>query len=145
MKISIHVECSSADEAQGVLAKLGNAPAGKTAAAPTRPSSTPPARPTPTTAPKPSAQPAASSTKQPAAPARPAAARPSPTPAASPSSAGGEIDYERDVKPLAYKLAQSNRPRLLEIYKQFGVTVGHELKPEQLPEALALLQAETSV
>jgi hypothetical protein len=49
------------------------------------------------------------------------------------------LDYHCDVRPRAYALSKVNFLALREILGQLGVSVGAELKPEQLAEALRLI------
>lgn len=77
-----------------------------------------------------------------------------PDPDAEPAPAGkaagkangeAKIDYAKEIKPLALALAKSNRTKLLEIYKHFGVNVGTELKPAQYAEAKKMLEEASEV
>lgn len=80
----------------------------------------------------------------------PAAAAPSApeTPAAStasssePEAPAADIDYERDVKPLVIKVgAVKGRDTVLAVLGKFGASKGTELKPAQLADAKAALEA----
>jgi hypothetical protein len=58
------------------------------------------------------------------------------------SKTGGKLDYEKDVKPLALQLSRNPvlRPKLIAIYDEFGVSVGSELKADQLAAAKEKIQ-----
>ena len=55
---------------------------------------------------------------------------------AAPAVKSGKLDYNKDVRPQALKLAKTNEAALRKIYADFGVNVGTELKPEQWAGAL---------
>lgn len=84
-----------------------------------------PARPAQTSEVKPAPQPKAE--EKPAAPAAPAPAT-------------TEIAYDRDIKPIALALAKKDRNKLLAIYKELGVNVGTEIKPEQFAKAKQMIE-----
>lgn len=83
----------------------------------------------PNTPPAPKAAPQPKAEEKPAAPATT-----TPPPAT-------EIAYDRDIKPIALALAKKDRNKLLAIYKELGVNVGTEIKPEQFVKAKELIEA----
>lgn len=71
------------------------------------------------------------------------AAAPSAEPAKTPAktevkATGGALDYEKDVKPLALRVAkEKKREGLVEILTKFGVAQANLLKPEQYNDFIA--------
>lgn len=77
---------------------------------------------------------------RPGADGGPTTLTPSPSPAANPAGGDGtlkktdtELDYARDVKSFAVKLATANKPEFMKLLAERGVAKATELSPDQLP------------
>lgn len=74
-----------------------------------------------------------------ASPAQPAKA-PAPAAPAKPA-APAALNYMKDVQPVALKLVNADRAKIVEILGKYGVKLGTELKADQLPAFLADVKA----
>ncbi len=79
-----------------------------------------------------------SSTKDDDAEEKPAARRRSST---KDDDAGDALDFEADIKPMLLKLNKAGgRDALLDLFEDFGVEKGDELKPAQFVKVLAAIK-----
>lgn len=85
--------------------------------------------------------PATTARPQPAPQQPPAKQEQSASPAAEQKSLAVVLDYTKDVRPVAVRLIDKDRAKMVEILTKHGVKLATELKADKLPAFLADVKA----